>query len=141
MHFFFIAFIISFLSDYVLRYATENSILNTRLDQYFANYTPFGSAFIAGYIIVIALLISSLASTCIFNYFVPHNKKQLLQYCAIAFVVGYIADVYIMCMNIYPDLKPYYEAFSAGLIGSITLIFVVILSYFTDKKLHTLKVF
>jgi hypothetical protein len=138
MYFFFIGFLVSFFSDYVLRYATENGLLNTHLDQYFANISPFDTAFIAGYIIVLALLATSIVSKLLFHYFVPRNMKQFMKYCAIAFVVGYVADVYIMIMNFYPDLKPYYEVYSAGFIGSITLLFVVILSYFIDKKIHSL---
>ena len=131
---FFVAFIISFLSDYILRYLTEKQLLNSYLDLYFENTTSFESAFAAGIIIVIALFITSIVSQLFFHFFTPSTKNQLIQYCIIGFFIGYLADVFIKEMNIYPDLKPYYDEYHAGFVGAITFESVIIISYLIVKE-------
>lgn len=112
-----IPFVIAFTSDLGLRYLTENYYITSYLNEYFAHTTPIESAISAGGIIVIAMRIMDMVPSRHFGW-----------YCILAILIGYVLDVLIEKMSIYPHLKPYYEKFGSGFWGSLTLLFVVVIN-------------
>ena len=66
--------------------------------------------------------------------FFPHTIKELLIFSALAFLVGYAADIIIYKTQLFGStLNPYYNIAGAGLWGAISVIFAIIITFFLNK--------
>jgi len=131
--FLFIIFIVSFISDIVLNDLSHFTI--TPLTYYFNNKSILICALNAGLTILIATLINMCLSYLLFGFIVPSNFAKLIYFCILAFLVGYILDVFIYKMNIFDGLTEYYNTFGAGLWGALAFIFAIVISYFIQKNI------
>ena len=137
-----INFIISAFSDIILNFLSKSSTAKYNnlkiimsLKPYFKNKSIIQSAIYAGITIVIALLIVMLISKSIFNFYVPKNNNDLLKFIAIAFPLGYIADIFIDKFKIFGnELDLYYKVAGAGLWGALAFVFSIIISYLISMK-------
>ena len=150
-----ISFFIGFISDLVLNYLSRQTYVPMTymampvgikaLKIYFkrkniksAPWRVFISAFNAGLTIAVALLITMVIYRFMpfgsSNKFFPDTLKKLLIFLALAFPVGYAADVLIYKMQLFgPTLNPYYDSVGAGLWGALAFIFAIIVSFFLYK--------
>ena len=133
--FLFIIFVVSFLSDIILRDLSMNFNTITSLRPYFKNMSIIESAIYAGITIEVAIIITMLFSKLLFGFMIPKSNIELLKYCILAFVLGYIIDVYIDKTHLFKDLTLFYKEIGSGFWGSITFLFSIIISYFIQKVL------
>jgi uncharacterized membrane protein len=92
------------------------------------------TAWDAGLTVVIALIINMGLSQIIFGFNVPTNTRTLSYFCILAFLVGYIIDVFIYKVKVFEDrLNEYYKTLGAGLWGSLAFIFSIVISYALKK--------
>jgi len=122
-------FLIGFFSDVVLNLLANKDIqfLST-LKPYFANKSVAKAALYAGLtvIIIVGIIMSIFQLT--YNKYLPEKVNEIVVYLLITFIIGFIADVVIYKINIFPKLKLYYQKVGKGLWGALAILFSVILS-------------
>ena len=139
--FYFINFMVSFISDIILNDISTLKLTGiltniTALLPYFKKKFIIEAAFYAGLTIIVALVPISVITHYMFNFKYPTNYKQLQKYVFISFLVGYILDILIEKLDIFGDtLKPFFDAAGAGLWGAIALVFSIVVSYILHKYL------
>ncbi len=120
-----IIFIISFISDIMLRILAPKFIPS--LVPYFNNHSIIVAGLYAGITIIVATLIMMIINKIIYNTFLPSSLKEIIIFISIAFVLGWIIDIIIMKTNIFGDsLKPFYEEVGAGFWGAMAFVFALI---------------
>jgi hypothetical protein len=141
--FFFLNFIVSFLSDIVLNDLSTDkgqkifkSDIIKSLRPYFKNKFIIESAIYAGLTVVITLAILSLITYKAFKIKYPTNNKELVIYCSIGFALGYFVDFVIYKLKPFgKELDAYYKIARAGFWGAVAFVFAILISYFVQKKL------
>lgn len=122
--------LIGFFSDIVLNIIAKHDIYKpiTTLRPYFENKTMFQAAFYALLTVVIIVGIIMKLFQLFYNKYLPETKKEYVIYFILTFIVGYIGDIVIYKLNIFPRLKTYYRVVGKGLWGSLAILFSVVLS-------------
>lgn len=122
--------LIGFFSDIVLNIIAKNDIYKpiTTLRPYFEDKTMFQAAFYALLTVVIIVGIIMKLFQIFYNKYLPETKKEIFIYFILTFIVGYIGDIVIYKLNIFPLLKTYYRVVGKGLWGSLAILFSVGLS-------------
>lgn len=134
--FLFINFVVSFISDIVLNDLSTNFGIIISLRSYFQNQSIIKSGVNAGITIIIALLLNMLLSFFLFGVVVPTNFNMLIKFCTLAFIIGYVMDIFIYKMKIFDNrLDAYYKVFGSGFWGAIAFIFSIIISYFIQNNI------
>ena len=126
-------FLIGFFSDVVLNILASRDIqfLST-LKPYFANKSVAKAALYAALtvIIIVGIIMSIFQLT--YDKYLPdidsHMHNEIVVYLLITFGIGFIADIVIYKINIFPKLKLYYQKVGKGLWGALAILFSVILS-------------
>ena len=140
--------IIAFFSDIVLNIIAKNDIYKpiTTLRPYFENKTTFQAAFYALLTVVIIVGIIMKLFQIFYNKYLPETKKEIFIYFILTFIVGYIGDIVIYKLNIFPRLKTYYRVVGKGLWGGLAILFSVIVSLIGlyiykdyDKLIHNIR--
>ena len=123
--------IIGFFSDIILNIISKYDIYKpiTTLRPYFEDKTMFQAAFYALLTVVIIVGIISIVFNMIFNKFLPVTQKEYIIFLILTFIVGYIGDIVIYKLNIFPKLKTYYDVVGKGLWGGLAILFSVIVSF------------
>jgi H+/Cl- antiporter ClcA len=129
---------IAFLSDIILNIlATRNigflekySFMDSlkTLKPYFVNKSPFLAAFYALLTVIIIVGIIMKLFQIFYNKYLPETKKEVFIYLVLSFIVGYVGDILIYKLNIFPLLKSYYKVVGKGLWGAIAIVFSVVIS-------------
>lgn len=133
--FYFLNFIIAFISDIVLRDLTKLNYISS-LKIYFEDKLITEAGFYAGLTIVIALAITSILSKWLLKIVIPKRSNQLVQFSVLAFIVGFIIDILIEKLEIFGDsLKPFYAQYGSGPLGGLSLVFTVVVSYYLSLLL------
>jgi len=130
-----INFMVSLFSDVVLRDLSINFNIISSLKPFFLKKYIIESGVYSGLIIVIALLITMAFSKILFGFILPENNYDLLKFCVLSFLNGYIIDIYIYKMNIFSDLNLFYKEVGAGFWGSMAFLFSIIISYSIQKNI------
>lgn len=130
---------IAFFSDILLNIlATRNigflekySFMNSlkTLKPYFVNKSMFQAAFYALLTVVIIVGIIMKIFQIFYDKYLPENKKEIFIYLVLSFIVGYIGDILIYKLNIFPRLQKYYRVVGKGLWGAIAIVFSVIVAF------------
>ena len=129
--FLFINFMVAFFSDIIL-----NDLSIPALQPYFKNASIIKSALIAGVTIEIALIISLAIYFIVMNNVM--NKFNIIYFCIIAFIVGFILDKLIerYKSNLFgTKLDLYYKQYGSGLWGAGALLFSIVISYFIQIRI------
>ena len=134
--FLFINFVVAFISDIILNDLSTKYGMITSLKPYFNNQSIIKSGIYAGITIEFALITTILLFFSIFGFFLPINRKTLLYFCILAFIVGYAMDVSINNFKIFGNrLDKYYKEMGSGFWGAISLLFSILISYFIQKQI------
>jgi uncharacterized membrane protein len=134
--FLFLNFCVSFVSDIVLNDLSTHFNIIKSLKPYFQNKSILKCALDAGITVMIGILITMFFSFLLFGFLSPNTFVQLIYFCIIGFLIGYILDILIYKLHVFGNrLDAYYKAFGAGLWGAIAFIFSIIISYFLQKHI------
>jgi hypothetical protein len=88
----------------------------------------------AGITVLLAVVITMGISFVVFRFSEPTNIKSLSYFCILAFLVGYVMDVFIYKFNVFEDrLNEYYKTMGVGLWGGLALIFSIVVSFGLQK--------
>jgi len=130
--------IIAFLSDILLnilsnrniRFLEKYSFMDSlkTLKPYFENKSMFKAAFYALLTVIIIVGIIMKLFQVYYDKYLPETKKEIFIYLVLSFIVGYIGDILIYKLNIFPRLKTYYRVVGKGLWGAIAIVFSVFMS-------------
>ena len=122
--------LVGFFSDIVLNIIAKHDIYKpiTTLRPYFENKTTFQAAFYALLTVVIIVGIIMKIFHIYYNKYLPETKQEYFIYFIITFIIGYIGDILIYKLDIFPKLKTYYKVVGKGLWGSLAIVFSVGLS-------------
>jgi hypothetical protein len=135
-----IYFFIGFVSDIVLNYLSRQAYAPASikaLKVYFFRQTiknalvrDIVSAINAGLTIVVTLGVTMLLSRVALKFYHPQTLAQLYRFLALAFPVGYLADILIYKTELFgPTLNPFYKIAGAGLWGALAFIFAILVYY------------
>ena len=137
--------IVGFFSDIILNIMAKYDIYKpiSTLRPYFQNKTTFQAAFYALLTVVIIVGIIMKIFQLFYNKYLPETKQEYIIYLVITFIVGFIGDIVIFKLNIFPKLKTYYRVVGKGLWGGLAILFSVIVSLlglYIIKNLDALKI-
>jgi uncharacterized membrane protein len=118
--------LIGFTSDIVLNHLSNYKILNLHtLKPYFQNKSVITAGLYAMITVLIIVVIIMQTFKLYYNKTLPENINETLVYLLLTFVIGYIADIIIHKLNIFPKLKLYYKVIGSGLWGGLAILFSV----------------
>lgn len=122
--------LVGFFSDIILNIIAKHDIYKpiSTLRPYFENKTTFQAAFYALLTVVIIVGIIMKIFQIFYNKYLPETKQEYIIYLILTFVIGYIGDIVIFKLNIFPRLKTYYKIVGKGLWGGLAILFSVIVS-------------
>jgi len=123
--------LVGFFSDIILNIIATHDIYKpiTTLKPYFENKTMFKAAFYALLTVVIIVGIVMKIFQIYYNKYLPETNKEYIIYLILSFVIGYIGDILIYKLDIFPRLKTYYKVVGKGLWGAIAILFSVVISF------------
>ena len=143
---------IAFLSDIILnilatkkiKFLEKYSFMNSlkTLKPYFANKSPFLAAFYALLTVIIIVGIIMKIFQIFYDKYLPETSKEIFIYLVLSFIVGYVGDILIYKLNIFPRLQKYYRVVGRGLWGAIAIVFSVFMSliyFYIYKNFDILK--
>ena len=129
---------IAFVSDILLNLLVNSNVkilheykiydsLKT-LKPYFQNKSMFLAAFYAllTVIIIVGLIMKTFHIT--HDKYLPESINEYVIFLVISFLIGYIGDIIIYEINIFPKLKQYYRVVGKGLWGALAILFSVIIA-------------
>ena len=127
---FFSDIILNILSTQNIKFLEKYSFMNSlkTLKPYFLNKSMFQAAFYALLTVIIIVGIIMKIFQIFYDKYLPENKKEIFIYLVISFIVGYVGDILIYKLNIFPLLKTYYRVVGKGLWGAIAIVFSVFMS-------------
>ena len=122
--------LVGFFSDIILNIIAKHDIYKpiTTLRPYFENKTTFQAAFYALLTVVIIVGIIMKIFQIFYNKYLPETSLEYIIYLVITFIVGFIGDIVIFKLNIFPKLQKYYKVVGKGLWGALAILFSVIVS-------------
>lgn len=134
----YIYFLIGFISDLILNYLSRQSYAPPSIQAlrvYFLRKTTLNNTLIlsgvyAGLTIVVAILFTEFFAKKVFEFSQPETLKELGQFIALAFPVGYAMDFFIYKTELFgPTLNPFYKIAGVGFWGAAALIFSIVVEY------------
>ena len=119
---------IAFFSDIILNILSRHIKLFYTLKPYFENKSLFVAAFYALLTVIIIVGIIMKIFQIFYDKYLPETHKEIFIYLVLSFVIGYIGDILIHKLDIFPRLKTYYRVVGKGLWGAIAIVFSVFVS-------------
>jgi len=128
--FVFTNFFVAFFSDIALNLFGFIPSLRS----YFQDKTVIESAIYAGLTVFFALLITMTLAKIFFGFTVPTTNSTLVNYCILAFALGYLIDIFINRFHVFGhSLDLYYTTLGEGFWGAVAFVFSILVSYFFMK--------
>ena len=122
--------VVGFFSDIVLNGLSNYKLMNLNtLRPYFNHHSIVGAASLASITVVIVVYIICFLYKLLYDKYLPETNRERIIFVILTFIIGYIADIIIQRLNIFPKLKLYYKVVGGGLWGGLAITFSVILSY------------
>lgn len=122
--------LVGFFSDIVLNGLSNYKLMNLNtLRPYFNHHSIVGAATLASITTMVVVYIICFLYKLIYDKYLPKTNRERIVFVILTFIIGYIADVLIHRLNIFPKLKLYYKVVGGGLWGGLAITFSVILSY------------
>ena len=128
-----INFCVSYVSDNVLSDLSKYTHVKafTSLAPYFKNKPIVLAGIYAGITVAFATTLLLLFNRLFLNTYLPTTNSEFAATILIAYVIGYLLDVFIYKMNIFDNLEPFYKIVGAGNGGALSFIFSLIVSFIT----------
>jgi len=119
--------IIGFFSDIILNIIAKHDIYKpiSTLKPYFENKSVFQAAFYALLTVVIIVGIIMKIFQIFYNKYLPETSNEYIIFIIVTFIIGYLADILIYKINIFPKLQTYYRVVGKGLWGALAITFSV----------------
>ena len=132
-----INFCVSYVSDNVLNDLSKYTPYKvfTSLAPYFKNKSIVVAGIYAGITVAFATTLLLLFNRLFLNTYLPTTNSEFVVTILIAYVIGYVLDVFIYKMNIFDNLQPFYKIVGAGNGGALSFLFSLVISFIT---LHVL---
>ena len=132
-----INFFVSYVSDNVLNDLSKYTPYKafTSLAPYFKNKSIVVAGIYAGITVAFATTLLLLFTRFFLNTFLPVTNSDFALTILIAYVIGYVLDVFIYKMNLFDNLEPFYKIVGAGNGGALSFLFSLVISFIT---LHVL---
>ena len=129
---------IAFVSDILLNLLVNGNVkilheykiydsLKT-LKPYFQNKSMFLAAFYALLTVIIIVGLIMKTFQIIYDKYLPESINEYVIFLILTFIIGYIGDIIIYKINIFPKLKQYYRVVGKGLWGALAILFSVIVA-------------
>jgi hypothetical protein len=126
---------IAFFSDIILNLLSTKNIkflerfkmydkLKT-LRPYFKNKSMFVAAFYALLTVIIIVGIIMKIFQIVYDKYLPETSNEYIIFIIVTFIIGYLADILIYKINIFPKLQTYYRVVGKGLWGALAITFSV----------------
>ena len=139
-----INFFVAYVSDNVLNDLSKHSKIKAfnSLLPYFKKKTIVGAGIYAGLTVAIATVMVMILYKVIFNTYLPETKSlnyffsvfmMYFTFFVIAYIIGYVLDVFIYKMNIFDNLQPFYNEVGAGNGGALSFLFSLAVSFIVLK--------
>ena len=127
---FFSDILLNILANSDIKYFRNSGFYNSlkTLKPYFENKSPIIAAFYALLTVIIIVGIIMKIFQIFYDKYLPENNKEIFIYLVISFIVGYVGDILIYKLDIFPRLKTYYRVVGKGLWGAIAIVFSVFMS-------------
>ena len=119
---------IAFFSDIILNILSRHIKLFYTLKPYFENKSMFKAAFYALLTVIIIVGIIMKIFQIFYDKYLPETSKEIFIYLVLSFIVGYVSDILIYKLDIFPLLQNYYRVVGKGLWGSIAIVFSIFMS-------------
>ena len=121
--------LIGFFSDVIINILTHMnlSFLNS-LKPYFENKSVFKAAFYASITVLIIVAIIMKLFNLVYDKYLPESQNEYIIFIILTFIIGFLSDIIINRINIFPRLKKYYKDVGEGLWGGLAIVFSVIIS-------------
>ena len=119
---------IAFFSDIILNILSRNIKSLKTLKPYFENKSMFKAAFYALLTVVIIAGIIMKIFQIFYDKYLPETNKEIFIYLVLSFIVGYVSDILIYKLDIFPLLQTYYRVVGKGLWGAIAIVFSIFMS-------------
>ena len=119
---------IAFFSDILLNILSRHIKLFYTLKPHFQNKSMFKAAFYALLTVIIIVGIIMKIFQIFYDKYLPETSKEIFIYLVISFIVGFIGDILIYKLNIFPKLQTYYRVVGKGLWGAIAIVFSVFMA-------------
>ncbi len=127
---FFSDILLNILSTQNIKFLEKYPFMNSlkTLKPYFLNKSPIQAAFYALLTVIIIVGIIMKIFQIFYDKYLPENKKEIFIYLLLSFIIGYISDILIHKLDIFPKLQKYYRVVGKGLWGAIAILFSVFMS-------------
>ena len=126
-----INFCVSYVSDNVLNDLSKYTHVKafTSLAPYFKNKPIVLAGIYAGITVAFATILLLLFTRQFLNTYLPTTNSEFAVTILLAYVIGYLLDVFIYKMNIFDNLEPFYNTVGAGNGGALSFIFSLVVSF------------
>jgi hypothetical protein len=128
-----INFCVSYVSDNVLSDLSKYTPYKTftSLSPYFKNKPIIVAGIYAGITVAFATTLVLLFTYFFLNTYLPVTNSEFAVTILVAYVIGYLLDVFIYKMNLFDNLEPFYNIVGAGNGGALSFIFSLVVSFIT----------
>ena len=141
---FFSDIFLNILSTKNIKYLQKYKIYDSlkTLKPYFENKSMFKAAFYALLTVVIIVGIIMKIFEIYYDKYLPESIREYIFFIGLSFVIGYICDILIYKINIFPKLQTYYRVVGKGLWGALAIVFSVCMALiylYIYQNFNTLK--
>lgn len=132
-----INFCVSYVCDNVLNDLSKYTQYKafTSLAPYFKNKSIVVAGIYAGITVAFATTFLLIFNRIFLNTYFPTTNSDFVVMILVAYVIGYVLDVFIYKMNIFDNLQPFYKTVGAGNGGALSFLFSLIISFISLRAL------
>lgn len=132
--FIFVVFVVAFICDVILNDLSRRTKVLASIKPFYDSGAITKLAIYSGIIISGATITLMLLFFVLFKKYLPTNMFEILIFFLMAYVVGYVLDVFIDKTELLgKSIKPFYKEFGSGNSGAIAFIFMLVVSLFIFK--------
>jgi hypothetical protein len=132
-----INFCVSYVCDNVLNDLSKYTQYKafTSLAPYFKDKSIVVAGIYAGITVAFATTLLLIFNRLFLNTYFPTTNSDFVVMILVAYVIGYVLDVFIYKMNIFDNLQPFYKTVGAGNGGALSFLFSLIISFISLRAL------
>lgn len=135
-----INFCVAYVSDNILNDLSKYSKIKAfkSLSPYFKKKSIVGAGIYAGLTVAFATVLLMFMYNIVFNTYLPNSSSfkyfsstfiVYFTFFILAYIIGYLLDVFIYRMNVFDNLQPFYNEVGAGNGGALSFLFSLTISF------------